>query len=34
MAFIKWGLGLASGILGDCGEEKAQAIVDQILGAL
>lgn len=28
--FIKFGLGLASDILGKCGEGKAQAIVDAI----
>lgn len=28
--FVVWGLDLASYILGECGEDKAQAIVDAI----
>lgn len=34
MGIIQTGLGLASKILEDCGEEKAKAIIDAISGSL
>lgn len=34
MGLIQTGLGIASDILGKCGEEKAKAIVDAISDAL
>ena len=34
MGLIQTGLGIASDILGKCGEEKAKAIVDVISDAL
>ncbi len=32
--FLKWGLGLASDILGEVGEDKAKDIIDAINSAI